>query len=392
LIPDASGEAVAIVGSDAVVPRLERLIQKLSSDRKVRHVVVGAAAIDGSWEWCDAAGSANPDGRTMATETPWFLASVTKLYIAAVVLRLYEQGLIDLEAPIPRYLPDQLRAGLHVRDGVDRTAEITVAHLLAHATGLPDSLVEHRKGGRGLVAEIEAGDVAFSLVEAVERVRSVPPHFPPSDLTGGRCKVRYSDTNYQLLMVIAEHTNGRSMGELYRTLLFEPLGLRHTWLPGDQPLDEVDRPATPWLGDWPLEDRPMALRSLGDLFGTTSDVLSFGRALFSRRVFSDEASGDLMHRRFNRFGFPRSVASIASPAWPIEYGLGMMRFAPSRAMAMGRRLPPLLGHTGSTASWLWHSPPLGLLLAGTADQATKAAVPFRAIPMALHGLRPRPTA
>ena len=169
-------------------------------------------------------------------------------------------------------------------------------------------------------------------------------------------------------------------------MLFEPLGLRQTWFPGDQPLDEVGRPATSWVGEWPLQVRPRALRSLGDLFSTTRDVLSFGRALFSGQVFADQANGRLMHRRFNRFGFPRSVASIASPAWPIEYGLGMMRFAPSRPMAMGRRLPPLLGHTGSTASWLWYSPPLGLLLAGTADQATKAALPFRAIPLALHGL------
>ena len=128
----------------------------------------------------------------------------------------------------------------------------------------------------------------------------------------------------------------------------------------------------------------MALRSLGDLFGTTADVLRFGRALFSEQIFEDRATGELMSHRFNRFGFPRSRASIASPAWPIEYGLGMMRFAPSRAMAMGRRLPPLLGHTGSTASWLWYSPPLGLLLAGTVDQATKAALPFRAIPLTLH--------
>ena len=377
-----------IVGLDEVVPRLERLIQKLSSDRKVRHVVLGAAAIDGSWQWSDAVGSANPNGTPMATDTPWFLASVTKLYIAAVVLRLHEQGLIDLEAPIPGCLPDELTTGLHVRDGVDRTAEITVTHLLAHATGLPDSLVEHRKGGRGLVAEIEAGDVAFSFAEAVARVRTLPPHFPPSDLTGGRCKVRYSDTNYQLLMLIAEQVSGQSMGELHRRLLFEPLGLRHTWFAGDRPLDEAGPPATSWLGDWPLEDRPLALRSLGDLFSTTSDVLSFGRALFAGGVFADGATGNLMHRRFNRFGFPRSAASIASPAWPIEYGLGMMRFAPSRAMAMGRHLPPLLGHTGSTASWLWYSPPLGLLLAGTADQATKASVPFRALPLALHGLRP----
>ncbi len=376
---------MATVGLDEVLPRLERLTQEVSSDRKVRHLVLGAAAIDGSWEWSDAVGAANPDGAPMTTDTPWFLASVTKLYIAALVLRLHEQGLIDLGAPVPEYLPDQLKAGLHVRDGVDRTAEITVTHLLAHATGLPDSLVEHRKGERGLVTEIESGDVAFSFVEAVERVRSVPPHFPPSDLTGGRLEVRYSDTNYQLLMVIAEQVSGQPIGELHRRLLFEPLGLSHTWFPGDRP-DEVGRPATSWLGDWPLEDRPMALRSIGDLFGTTSDVLAFGRALFCGRVFEDEATGELMHRRFNRFGFPRSVASIASPAWPIEYGLGMMRFAPSRAMAMGRSLPPLLGHTGSTASWLWYAPSLGLLLAGTADQAAKAAVPFRAIPRTLHGL------
>jgi len=386
MIPESIGDAGAVARPDEVVPRLERLLQKVSSYSKVRHIVLGAAAIDASWEWSGAAGDANPDGTPMAPDTPWFLASVTKLYIASVVLSLHEQGLIDLDAPIPGYLPDELKMGLHVRDGIDRTAQITATHLLAHATGLPDSLVEHRKGERGLVTEIEAGDVAFTFEEAVERIRSLTPHFPPSDLTRDRPKVRYADTNYQLLMVIAEQASGQSMGELHRRLLFEPLGLRHTWFPGDQPLDEVGRPATSWLGDWPLQDRPMALRSLGDLFSTTRDVLSFGRALFSGRVFADQATGRLMHRRFNRFGFPRSVASIASPAWPIEYALGMMRFAPSRAMAMGRRLPPLLGHTGSTASWLWYSPPLGLLLAGTADQATKAALPFRAIPSALHGL------
>jgi D-alanyl-D-alanine carboxypeptidase len=386
--PESPGDAGAVVGSDEVVPRLERLLQKVSSYRKVRHAVIGAAAIDASWAWSAATGAANPDGTPMEPDTPWFLASVSKLYIASVVLLLHEQGLIDLDAPIPGYLPDELKVGLHVRDGIDRTGQITVSHLLAHATGLPDSLVEHRTGELALVAEIEAGDVAFTFQEAVERIRSLTPHFPPSDLTRERPKVRYSDTNYQLLMVIAEQAGGQPMSELHRRLLFEPLGLRHTWFPGEQPIDEVARPATPWLGDWPLQDRPMALQSLGDLFSTTRDVLSFGRALFSERIFADQATGRLMHRQFNRFGFPRSVDSIASPAWPIEYGLGMVRFAPSRAMAMGRRLPPVMGHTGSTASWLWYSPPLGLLLAGTADQATKASFPFRVLPSALRGLHP----
>lgn len=371
---------------DRVVPRLERLLAKVSSHRKVRHAIVGAAAIDGSWEWSAAAGEAGPEGTPMDAATPWFLASVTKLYIASVTLRLFEQGRLDLDAPISEYLPDGLRRGLHVRDGVDRTAEITVTHLLAHATGLPDSLVEHPKGGRSLVDQIQQADLAFSFEEAVGRIRGLDPHFAPSDLNGKRTRVRYSDTNYQLLMVIAEQVSGLTMGTLHRRLLFEPLGLRHTWFPGDEPLDPAGRPAIPWLGDWPLQDRPLALRSIGDLYATTADVLRFGRALFTGEVFADPATAGLMHRRFNRFGIPRSAAAIASPAWPIEYGLGMMRFALSPAMAAGRRLPPLIGHTGSTASWLWYSPPLGLVLAGTADQAARAAFPFRAIPPALRGL------
>ncbi|MBM3696534.1 MAG: beta-lactamase family protein [Actinobacteria bacterium] len=378
--------AGAAVARERVVPRLERLLAKVSSHRKVRHAIVGAAAIDGSWEWSAAAGEARPDGTPMGTATPWFLASVTKLYIASVVLRLSEQGRLDLNAPISEYLPDGLRRGLHGRAGVDRTAEITATHLLAHATGLPDSLVEHPKGGRSLVDQIQEADLAFSFAAAIGRVRGLDAHFAPSDLDGERPRVRYSDTNYQLLMLIAEQVSGLAIGALHRRLLFEPLGLRHTWFPGDAPLDPAGPPATPWLGDWPLQERPLALRSIGDLYATTADVLRFGRALFTGEAFADPATAGLMHRRFRRFGFPRSAAAIASPAWPIEYGLGMMRFALSRPMAAGRRLPPLIGHTGSTASWLWYSPPLGLVLAGTADQATKAAFPFRAIPPALRGL------
>jgi CubicO group peptidase (beta-lactamase class C family) len=362
-------------------------MEKVGAGRSVRHVAIGAGALDGSWEWTAASGEANPDGTAMRADTPWFLASVTKLFIAAVVLRLHEQGKIDLDAPISDLLSDSLRTGLHLHDGVDRTAQITAKHLLAHASGLPDSLVEARKGQDNLVDQIQAGDLEFSFEDAVDRVRSLRPHFPPSDLDAARPRVRYSDTNYQLLMLAAERATGRPMSALHTELIFRPLGLDNTWYPGDEPAHDPGPPATPWLGDWPLQDRPMALRSLGDLFGTTEDMLRFGRALFSGRVFAGESTGALMWGRFNRFGFPRSVAAIASPAWPIEYGLGMMRFAPSRAMAMGRRLPPLLGHTGSTASWLWCSPPLGLVVAGTADQASKASFPFRVLPMALRGLQ-----
>jgi hypothetical protein len=100
-----------------------------------------------------------------------------------------------------------------------------------------------------------------------------------------------------------------------------------------------------WLGDRPFVDRPLAMRSFGDLCGTVGDVLRFGRALFNGAVFDDPSTLELMLGRFYRFGLPGSAAALRAPNWPIEYGLGVMRFAPSRAVAGGRRLPGLVGHT-----------------------------------------------
>ncbi len=383
---DSIGEPGDIPGPERVIPRLEHLFATLASRGGVRHAVLAAADAGGAWTWSDASGAADLEGTPMTPDTPWFLASVTKLFIASVALRLHERGLVDLEAPIGEYLPPSLSSGLHVIDGTDRTDRITVSHLLRHASGLPDSLLERPTGGRSLVEEIQRGDLAFSLAEAVDRSRLLAPHFRPSDLEEYRPRIRYSDTNYQLLMIIAEQVTGKRMAELHRDLIFEPLGLRTTWHPDDHPPLHAPPAATPWLGDQPLGDRPAAMRSIGDLSGTAGDLLRFGRALFSGQVFDDPSTIDLMQQRFIRFGLPTSMAALRSPAWPIEYSLGMMRYAPSRLMAGGRRLPPLLGHTGSTASWLWYCPPLRLLLAGTVDQATQAPLPFRAIPTALGAL------
>jgi CubicO group peptidase (beta-lactamase class C family) len=232
------------------------------------------------------------------------------------------------------------------------------------------------------------GDRAWSFEEAVVRARDhLTPHFPPSDPESARARIRYCDTNYQLLMVMVQHVTGRTMAEIYRELLFEPLGLRQTWLPGTRAKDEAGEPATPWLGRNALTNLPLAMQSFGDLYSTVDDVLRFGRALFSAEVFDDPATGGMMWRRFHRFGVPRSMAGLRAPSWPIEYGLGVMRFALSRPLAGGRRLPALIGHTGSTGSWLWYSPELGLLSAGTVDQTSAATVPFRVVPPALSGLR-----
>jgi D-alanyl-D-alanine carboxypeptidase len=384
------------VDGDQLAPRLETLIRRLSARRGVHHAVVGACDLDGGWTWSRAAGEASPDGRAMETSTPWHLASVTKLYVASLILRLAEELTIDLDAPIAEHLPAELSFRLHVYDGVDYTDRLTARHLLAHASGLPDSLDERPRGGRSLVEEVvEEGDRAWSLEEAVVRARDqLVPHFPPSDPNAERRRIRYSDTNFQILMVIAEQATGRPLERLYAEHLFEPLGLRQTWLPGTRPLGLLEPgrspagdPATLWVGKHPLTDRPLAFASFKDLYATLDDVLAFGRALFTGRLFREPGTLSSMHHRFVRFGFPLGMAALRAPSWPIAYGLGMMQFELSRLLTAGMRIPGLVGHTGSTGSWLWHCPELGVLIAGTVDQTSAADAPFRIVPRAVTGLR-----
>lgn len=179
---------------------------------------------------------------------------------------LHEQGMVGLNEPVVGYLPKRLASGLHVLDDVDYTSQLTLVHLLGHLSGLPDWLDERPPGAKSLVDElVEDGDRVWTSEDAVMRARDrLTPHFPPSDPTSAKPRIRYSDTNHQLLMVVAEHVTGEPMAALYDKLLFGPLELARTWLPGNSPKARVDDPATPWLGDQPLQ-RPGAMASFKDL-------------------------------------------------------------------------------------------------------------------------------
>jgi hypothetical protein len=78
---------------------------------------------------------------------------------------------------------------------------------------------------------------------------------------------------------------------------------------------------------------------------------------------------------------------MRSPSWPIEYGFGIMRFRLPRVFTLMRPLPTALGHTGSTGCWLFYCPQWDMLLAGSVDEVTAGAVPYRIIPKILNILR-----
>lgn len=370
---------------EALAQQMQALLDGLMAQKHVAHAIVAVESGDGRMRWIGAAGAATPDGAPLQVETPVFVASITKLYIAAAILKLYEQGRLDLEAPMAEYLPQTLIGGLHRLGGVDHTGSITVRNLLAHSSGLPDSLEESAKGGRSVVERLMLeGDRAWPLEDLLAIVRDdLTPHFPPQPAEAPRPKMRYSDTNYQLLMAIIEALTRQTLPEAFEAMLYRPLGLLHTFHPGAAPLEPTLPPATLWAEDRPLE-APLALESIRDLYSTVADQLKFMRALVSGAVFDDPQTFDLMRQRFNRFGFPKDRAALRSPNWPIEYGLGLMRFRLPRLFAGMQKLPAVIGHSGSTGTWLFYCPELDLYLCGAMDQITAGAAPYRAIPKVLQ--------
>ncbi len=162
-------------------------------------------------------------------------------------------------------------------------------------------------------------------------------------------------------------------------MFYKPLSLKNTFRPGSKPL-APQPPAVPiWHGDQKL-DIPQAMRSFGDLYSTTGDLIQFLRALISGEVFEDPATAGLMRKEWNRFGF---LISPVAPGWPIEYGYGMMRFQMPRLFTPFQPLPEVIGHTGASGSWLFYCPPYDIYITGTVSQLLAAAVPFKLIPKLL---------
>ena len=342
--------------------RLTALLDRTVVRRGLHHAMFAVTSGDGTRHWSGAAGAADAHGTPLQPETPFFVASITKRFIATLVLQASERGELGLDDAIVDHLPAEVTAGLHVLKGIDHTPAITIRHLLSHTSGLPDYFDKPKGGGPSLFRRLASGhDVEWSFDDVVRMAREEhTPHFPPQDLAADRQRARYSDTGFQLLIAILEQATGQPFATLLTDRILTPLGLGHTWLPGrSEPAAPTTAPAPVCNKKQPLE-LPRMLESCNDLFSTTGDLLTFQRALLAGELFEDSATTALLTERCN----------LLRNMIPNRYGLGTWTFRVNRLAGPGRRPVTLIGHAGVTGTWLYHCPELDLHLAGTIDQST----------------------
>ncbi|TWB43227.1 serine hydrolase domain-containing protein [Nitrospirillum pindoramense] len=145
------------------------------------------------------------NGVPVTTRTRFEIGSMSKWVASVVVLKLVDQGMLDLDAPIGRYLPDY-RA--------DNGARLTLRRLMCHSSGLPNDVLKARQ------ADPASRGVELPMPEAVRRYASGDLAFTPGT------QWDYSQSNWILVQAIVERIGGMTYPALVDRLLVRPLGLK----------------------------------------------------------------------------------------------------------------------------------------------------------------------
>lgn len=137
-------------------------------------------------------------------DTAFALASISKTVTATAMMRLVEQGKVDLNAPVRRYLPD-----FKVQDEAV-TRDVAVWHLLTHTPGWEGQLTSEDRG-------------ALTLANFMDAMRDLPKLADPGEVWS------YNNAGFNVAGRIIEVVSGQSIHNAFRSLVFEPLALTRSF-------------------------------------------------------------------------------------------------------------------------------------------------------------------
>ncbi|UVS76822.1 serine hydrolase [Actinokineospora sp. UTMC 2448] len=269
--------------------------------------VTAGVVRDGGLAWFGARGKV--DGLAPSADTQYRIGSITKTFVAVLVMRLRDEGRLDLNDPLDKHVPGT------------SFGEVTIAQLLAHTAGLtsesPGAWWERAPGA-------DWRSLEQSLAENALRHRS-----------GAR--FHYTNVGYGVLGELVARVRGCSWLEALEAEILRPLEMTRT-----TPMPQA--PAAPGWAVHPFADvllpeptpDAVAMAPAGQLWSTPNDL-----ARWTRLIAGD--SGGVLH--------PDTVAEMREPAhiddadeWTAGYGLGL------QVLRVGGRR--LAGHGGSMPGFL----------------------------------------
>jgi CubicO group peptidase (beta-lactamase class C family) len=301
-----------------------------------------------------------PGDSRATTDSIYQIASITKPIVATAVMQLVERGLLDLQAPVQRVVPEFIAPPSG--PGLPGAEAVTTWHLLTHTSGVADLDNE-------LLAR-ERPDRAAML----DRVCRTPLSFVPGS------RFDYNSLSFALLGEIIRRLDGRDYPDYLRAQILEPLGMADTaFSPTDRA--RAVRSAFPNI---PAPLQAFASKYFdslqlpgGGLWGTAADLLRFGRAMLGGGRLGDaQVLGSPVLAEMTR----DQTVGLVEPGPPptmVHYGLGWGLPGLTRQTTASSRA---FGHGGATGTRLLIDPDADLVVVylanrwGAGDEPSLAAV------------------
>lgn len=289
-------------------------------------------------------------------DTPMIMASITKMFTTACVLKICENKQLTLDDKIALYFTEEQLKGLHIYKGHEYSFDLTIADLLFQTSGLPDSFEA------GNTASVLQEDKYTTLTDSLAETKEQTPHFAPN--TGN--KAYYANINFDLLGEILVKVTGKSLAEIYDQIIFTPLEMTHTYLV----VAENDFVPHTYYGKQKLE-RSKTIASSGAAGGcisTPRDLMVFSKGFWN---------GSLFHKAvLEQLAIYKSVQANKGP---ICYGGGYMQISLGGLTTLFMGKGELLGHSGSTGSFMFYYPEKDLHFVGDLTQFKNPALPIRLV-------------
>ena len=289
--------------------------------------------------------------RPLKTDTPWRVASVTKTFVSVAVLKLYESGVLDLDAPAEGFLPEwatELLMSMTLM-GAKRSQGVSIRMLLQHTSGLYDHSVDP-------ALDMRLRSDPNHRWTARELLNFAAEHGNPVARPGER--FHYSDTGYIFLGTLIEHATGKDLATAVRELTeMDSLKLSSTWweIFEDPPKTVLGEKANQYLDDVDVSDFDGSFDSYGGggLISNSVDLNKFTLAVHRGDILEWNTMGQMY------MTVPVDSDSYIAPEVS-EYGLGWIKSNSNGHV--------IWWHLGFWGSWTGYIPSKELVFSGTFNQ------------------------
>lgn len=273
-------DAAAVGLDNTEVSNFRAAMQKAVDAKQIPGVILLISNKDGAGVY-ESIGVQGPEQPVaMNDKTIFRIYSMTKPIISVATMIQVEKGKLSLSDPVSKYIPEYAELSvIDEKTGKIRpaTATMTVQHLMTQQSGLIYGVFAKESALGKRYTEAGIASTAQTMLQMAKKLAGLPLRFDPGS------KWHYGRST-DVLGAVLEVATGRSLGQLLKETLFDPLGMVDTafYLPEDK----ADRLAEPYHGVLSKPGQRQALQSGGGgLVSTTRDYARFGAMLINQGRF-----------------------------------------------------------------------------------------------------------